>query len=419
MNVRKAIILLVGILISVNTFSNVNYIEISKISNESKFVTAFNYIKDNQQYFDHWTNEWSYDKSQKELVKNLRDNYAMFSSVETKNEELFMLLGDIAHYLYNLNESDYYQLAVNNYNSAIAINPNDYRAYWFLGYHYVLSNVPTLGIDNFLKAQQLLPTKQPADFWEEYAWATAATNMPSHCIYAMDKARSISGTPGRLESQLGPEIHKRIIDVNKDIFYKKEDIWSTSKGEKIAFTCRPLGIKILVDSTWKLSVYDYKNHQSAFVLNPPAIKSKKGQKINYTVAIIMKAANLTDELDDYINTLNPKGLNKSKITFSDKYENMVAYEMKDNKIYKGMGGGHVYMIGIERNSPLYPGLLLENPAIFPDGNKSKVTYYTAKDSKGRFEGKIFYAIMLDSCEEINEQSLAVFKTLFNNQIIIE
>ena len=416
---RKAIILLIGALISVNAFSNVNYIEISKISNESKFVTAFNYIKDNQQYFDHWTNEWSYDKSQKELIKNLRDNYAMFSSVAIKNEELFMLLGDIAHYLYNLNDSDYYQLAVDNYNSAIEINPNDYRAYWFLGYHYVLSNVPTLGIDNFLKAQQLLPAKQPADFWEEYARATAFTNMPSHCIYAMDKVRSISGATGSFESQLGPGIHKKIIDVDKDIPYKKEDIWSGSKGEKIAFTSRPLGIKILVDSTWNLSICDYKNHQSALILIPPAIKSKKGREINYTVAIMMKSANLTDELGDYINTLISKYSNKSKIAFSDKYEKAIAYEIKDNEIYKEMGGGHIYMIGIERNSPMYPGLLLENPATLPDGNKSKVTYYTAKDSKGRFEGRIFYAIMLDSCEDISEQSLAVFKTLFNNQIIIE
>ncbi len=416
---RKAIFLLIGMLIAVNAFSNVNYIEISKISNEDRLVNAFNYIKDNHQYFAYWTNEWKYDKSQKELIKNLRESYTMFSSVATKNEELFILLGDIAHYLYNLNESDYYQLAVNNYNSAIAINPNDYRTYWFLGFHYVLSSVPTLGIDNFIKAQQLLPAKQPADFWEEYAWATAATNMPSHCIYAMDKARNILGTPGYFESQLGPEIHKRIIDVDKNISYKKEDIWSSSEGEKMAFTSRPLGIKVLVDSTWNLSIYDYKNNENAFILYPPAIKGKKGKKISYSVAIIMKAANLTDELDNYINSLNPKYSNKSKIAFSDKYEKMVAYEIKDKEIYKEMGGGHIYMIGVERNSPMYPGLLLENPATIPDGNKSKALYYRATDSKGRFEGRIFYAIMLDSCEDINEQSLAVFKTLFDNQIIIE
>ena len=404
---------------TVNTFSNVNYIDISKISTESKNITAFNFVKDNQRYFNHWTNEWNYDKPQKELIKNLRDNYATFSAIAPKNGELYLLLGDIAHYLYNLNDSAYYRLAINNYNSAIEINPNDYRAYWFLGYHYVLSNVPTLGIDNFLKAQQLLPTKQPADFWDEFALSTAITNMPSHCIFAMDKVRSISGDPGSFESQVGQTIYKRIVDVDKDLTYKKEDIWSVSKGEKITFTSRPLGIKILVDSTWELSIYDYKNHTSAFILNPPAIKSKKGREIHYTVGIIMKSANNADKLDDYINTLTPQKLNKSKIAFSDKYENMVAYEIKGNDIYKDKGGSHMYMIGIERNNPMYPGLLLENPVTLPDGDSNKVTYYTATESKDRFKGKIFYAILLDSCEDIHEQSLSVFRTLFENQIIIE
>jgi tetratricopeptide (TPR) repeat protein len=416
---RKTTILLIGILTTLNIFSNVNYIEMSKISTESKSMTAFNYIKDNQQYFDHWTNEWNYYKPQKELIKNLRDNYATFSSIAPKNAELYLLLGDIAHYLYNLNDTAYYRMAINNYKSAIEVNPNDYRAYWFLGYHYVLSNVPTLGIDNFLKAQQLLPTKQPADFWNEFAWSTAMTNMPSHCIFAMDKTKSISGTSGSFESQLGQTIYKKIVAVDKDLSYKKEDIWSVSQGEKTTFTSRPLGIKILVDSTWELSIYDYKNRKSAFILNPPTIKSKKGKEIHYTVAIIMKSANNSDELDDYISSMTSKYSNKSKIAFSDKYEKMIAYEIKEKDMYKDMGGSNIYMIGIERNSPMYPGLLLENPVTLPKENTSKVTFYTAADSKDRFKGKIFYAIMLDSCEDIHEQSLSIFKTLFENQIIIE
>ena len=416
---RKILIFLIGILMSINTFSNVNYIDISKISKESKLVEAFNYIKDNQKYYDQWTNEWKYDISQKDLIKNLRDCYTTFSSDTTKNEELFLLLGDIAHYLYNLNDSTYYQLAISNYNSAIEINPNDFRGYWFLGYHFVTSNVPTSGIDNFIKAEQLIPTKQPADFWNEFAISAALTNMPSHCIFAMDKVKSISGTAGSFELQQGPSIYKKIIDVDKDMSYKKEDIWLASKGEKITFTSRPLGIKILVDPAWELSMYDYKNHNSAFILNPPAIKSKKGKEINYTVAIIVKSANNSDVLDDYINSMTSKYPNKNKIAFSDKYEKMVVYEMKDKDMYKDMGGGHIYMIGIERNSPMYPGLLLENPVTLPKGDTGNVVFYKATESKDRFKGKIFYAIMLGSCEDINVQSLSIFKTLFENQIIIE
>ncbi|MCA6442178.1 MAG: hypothetical protein IM600_02000, partial [Bacteroidetes bacterium] len=147
----------------------------------------------------------------------------------------FLLLGDISHYLYNLDDTAYYGIAVTNYNTAVKASPNDFRCYWFLGYHYALSNVPTKAIDNFIKAQTLLPTDQPADFWNDYAWATAVTNMPSHCIYAMDKVKSISGKQGSFETQLGDNIHKRIVEVDKDNSYKKEDIWSASTGEKTTF----------------------------------------------------------------------------------------------------------------------------------------------------------------------------------------
>jgi len=416
---KKTIIFLIGTLITINTFANVNFIDLSKISSDSKYETAFNFIKDNQHLYDHWTNQWNYTKPKEELIKNLREHFTIFSAIETKNEELFLLLGDIAHYLYNLDDTSYYSVAINNYKSAIKINPKDYRPYWFLGFHYALSNVPTHAIDNFLKAQELLTTKQPADFWNEYAWATAVTNMPSHCIYAMDKVKKILGTAGSFEAQLGQTIHKRIVEVDKDKSYKKEDIWTASKGEKTMFIARPLGIKILVDSTWKISIYDYNKHQGAFIINPPTIKNKKGREIHYTVAIMMKSATSEEKLEDYTNSFVSRFPDKNKIAFSDKYDRMIAYEIKDKTMYQDMGGGHLYMVSIERDAPEYPGLLLENPSILPNENSGKVNYYTAQDSKNRFKGKIFYLIMADSSEDIHDQSLAVFKNLFDNQIIIE
>jgi hypothetical protein len=77
------------------------------------------------------------------------------------------------------------------------------------------------------------------------------------------------------------------------------------------------------------------------------------------------------------------------------------------------------MIGIERDAPAYPGLLLENPATLPDGEAGKLTYYAASGSKDRLKGRIFYAIMLDSCEDIHEQSFTIFKEFLDNQVIIE
>jgi len=416
---KRGILQLIGILITLDTFANVNFIDISKISSDSKHVTAFKYIKNNQEYYNHWSNEWSYSMPKEEFIKKLQEYYSSFSEITGRNSELSLLLGDISHFLYNLDDPGSFDLAVKNYTSAIEASPKDYRCYWFLGNHFALANVPVRSIENFRKAEELLPIEQPSEFWNDYAWATALTNMPSHCIYAMDKVKSISGMQGSLENQLGETIHKRIISVDKDKSYKKEEIWTARQGEKLIFKSRPLGLKILVDSSWNLSIYDYSNHAAAFIINPPILKNKNGKEIHYTIAIIMKTANSNDALDDYINNFVSKYPNKSKIQFSKKYDKMIAYEIKDETLYQDIGGGHLYMLGIERSSPKYPGLLLEDPEILPKSSGGPVSYYRPADCKDRFEGKIFYAIMLDSCEDINEESVSIFRTLFEDQITIE
>ena len=412
----KNILVLFFLTLAVRAFANVDYIDISKISNNSKLVASFNYIKDNKQYYDHWSYVWNYDKPKQDLINQLREYYQDFSLLAAKNEETYLLLGDIAHYLYNMDDTAYYSNAVNNYDEAIKSEPKDYRAYWFLAYHYALSNVADSALDNFVRAEKLLPSAPPADFWNDYAWASTVAGMPSHCIYAMDKAKSILGKEGSFQQQLGATIYKQIVPVDKNQSYGKKDIWAVNKDDKITFTSRPLGIKILVDSSWNVSVSDYQKNQTAFVITPPTIANKSGKEIHYTIAILMKTANDNDNLEDYINNFVSKYPDKKKIAFSDKYDKMIAYEIKDKTIYQDIGGGHLYMIGIERNEPKYPGLLLEEPLVL-SGNA--ITYYRASNSNDRFKGKIFYAILLDTCGDIYAQSFAVFKSFFDNQIIIE
>ncbi len=416
---KRSIPFLCTLFFTINSFANVNYIDIDKISNDTKFETAFMYIKENQQFYDHWTIDWNYLVQKEELIQNLRKIHKTFSDIPKKNAELYLLLGDISHYLYNLDDTIFYDDAINSYNTAIKMSPNDYRCYWFLGYHLALSNVPTEAFDQFLKAQKILPDDVPADFWNDYAWVTGVMNMPSTCIFAMDQAKSILGYEGKFESQLGQTIRDRIEPVDKDKTYNSKDIWTAIEGEKTTFISRPLGIKLLIDSTWDFSIYDYENQQNFFIINPPPLKNKNGKEIHYTVAIFMKAADDDDVLEEYLNKFiagNPK---KKKITFSKKFNNIMAYELFDKTMYEEMGGAHLYLVGIERSFPKYPGLLLESPIHFPDDHSGQIKYYVASNSMDRFNGKIFYVFMLDSCEDINEQSLAIFKQLFNNQIIIE
>lgn len=400
-------------------FANISFIQISKVSNEPQHIKAYNYVKDNKHFYDHWIEKWTYTKSKQELILNLKDNYKLFASLDNKNAELNLLLGDISHYLYNLEDTVSYSKAIMHYNQARSADPKDFRALWFLGFHYALANIPDQAITHFLAAEKLLPANQPAEFWNDYAWTAAVTNMPSRCIYAMDKVKQISGKVGSFESQLGPSIRKRIERVDKAKAYRKEDIWTVRKGKFVTFTSRPLGIKLWVDSNWTLSISDFQKQGSVLMMNPLTIKGKQGQDIDYTIVVMMKAASDTDNFDRYIQSFIKKYPGKRKIPISGKYNKMMAYEVIDSSIYPEMGGGHLHIIGVERNAPAYPGLLLEIPQDLPNGDSGKVNYYRATNSKGRFKGKIFYAFLLDTCEDIHEQSLAVFKAFIEEQVVLE
>lgn len=406
-------------LLALNAFGNIEYVHFDEIPDYEKHIDKINFLKENVRYYNHWEPDWTYDVSKDLLVKNLKEIYEIFSKLDNKNIEINLALGDISHYLYNLSEEEYFDLAVNAYEKSIELSPEDYRPLWFIANHYAFSNVPDKSIEYFLKSRDLLPTDEPAAFWEEFSFATGIANMPSHCIYAMDKAKSILGKPGYFEEQLGKSIHNRIIPVNSDSTYKFIDIWTASKGDLISFVSRPLGLKILVDSTWQINFYDYQNNRAFVTIVPPPIRNKKGRDITYTIAVIINVAQNGEDLDNFINSFIARYKDKKTFTFSNKYPESIAFELKDKNMYQDIGGAHMNMIGIKRDRPEYAGLLLEEPIPTPDGETNELNFYKAGDSQDRFDGEIYYAVMLDACEDIYDEAYKLFKVMFEKQIIIE
>jgi tetratricopeptide (TPR) repeat protein len=414
----KAIFTFILTLSSVIVFGNVHYIRFEQIPNSGKHAEAINFIIEHEEYYNHWQPEWSFDVSRQSLVNTLKESYKTFSRMDKKNLEVNLLLGDIAHYLYNLHEEKYYQVAVKHYEKAIALAPGDYRPLWFAANHYALSNVPQKSIEYFLRSQKLLPAGEPAAFWEQFSFAAGVANMPTHCIFAMDKTRSILGKPGYFEEQLGTTIHNRIIPVKSDSTYHFQDIWTASVDKMVSFVCRPMGLNLLVDSTWQVSFYNYQNFQTAVVIVPPAITNAQGRDITYSIALIMRVAKKGEDLQGYVNKYVSTYPERNDFLFSTKFPGIVSEEIKDPNMYGDIGGAHMHVVGIERQRPLYPGLLLERPVSIPKSS-DELAFYRASDSKDRFQGRIFYALMLDTCEDIYPQAYALFKEFFENQIVIE
>jgi hypothetical protein len=289
-----------------------------------------------------------------------------------------------------------------------------------LANHYAHSNAQNESIEYFLTSEMLLGYEVPSDFWEEYAFATALANMPSHSIYGMQQAKKILGHPGYFENQLGDAIKNRIEPIDASSTYEMEDIWNASIDETNTFICRPLGLKVLVDSTWNMQFSDYENNQSYVLIVPPEISNESGRKISYSIMIMMKVVDDSADIDEYGARFFGGFADQNEFEMEVKYGGMRSMEMRDPEMYQDIGGGHFHTIVFERNYPEFPGLLLEEPVeIKSSGKKKKVQYYRAGSSKDRFNSRIFYAVMLDTCEDIYDESFSLFKHFFDNNIIIE
>ncbi|MDR3113153.1 MAG: hypothetical protein LBU09_02120 [Endomicrobium sp.] len=402
-----------------NAHANINYIDVKKITEDKKLIADFQYIKTNLPYYKDWIMNWSYDVSKSELSARLKNIYEEFGKLN-KNEELFLLLGDIAHYLYNLDASDetsnYNEIAADNYNKAIKAAPQDYRGFWFLGAHYLQIPGQYLlkSIDNFEAAQKLSNNKKTSQFWADYAQASILTAMPSHYLYASDKAAS---------KEVLYKKDKLFVSLDKNREYTNKEIWNVSSRDEINyFISRPLGMRFELSkeegAVYELQISDYKNNSGMFAIMPPKLKNKDGLDIGYTILVVAQTVDDKISLEDVVDN-DPsiaEAENKKKINFSEKYEKIISYEITDKERYENIGGAHLYLITIERERPKYAGLAIETPNA-PISEES--AYFVFKPQPDRFAGKIIYTLILDSCEDIHAKSFEVFKDFFENKLILE
>jgi tetratricopeptide (TPR) repeat protein len=414
---KSKLLLLIILLSAFSASANINYIEIHRIPGFEQYVDRFSFLISNQRYYNHWQPEWKFEVSKESLVDELEASFQTFISLPDSNTEVCLLLGDIAHYLYNLDEHSFHQQAVHYYLRAAEQSPDDYRAIWFLGNHYALSGELASSIELYKRSHKQLPENEPAAFWEDYSFASALANMPSTCQYAMDRSKAITGERGYFETQLGESVSGRIIPVSSDSAYRFDNIWTVSGEDTLSFVCRPLGIKVLMDSSWQIQLYDYADKKSAIIFTPPSITSTAGSEITYTIALITRVAEREVKLTEYVDSFIAEYPDRNKYDLTVKYPGILSWEMRKKDMYEELGGAHLHMAGIKRSRPEYPGLLLEEPVTMP--LTSNIEYFRATSSPDRFHGDIFYVFILDACEDIYPEALKVFRNLLENQILLE
>lgn len=410
--------------ITSQTWANINAIDFNKIRVPGQDQKLITYLRDNVGMYDHWSPQWNYNVKKETVTGNLIALMTDLSKQDNKTADEYLLMGDISHFLYNMNLDPYFDKAVTNYNSAIKFMPNDYRGYWFLANHYALSNDPIKAITNYNFSLKLLPGNPSGYFWAEYAFSAFLANMPSTAQYAADKSLKLLGRADKRTETLIDQLKRNLKQPKPDTTLGIKEIWSSSKNEgdgTVTFINRVIGARLAINGNWGIQLGDFGNYGEGITISPQRIVSKvDNEAIGYSIAVIAKVPQTGQSLSDFISIFCKKGEVLKPVNLTRKYDKSIAYEIIDKSIYQDIGGGHMYMIAIERDEPAYPGIAFEQASgNFSNGEVGKVNYYTAQPQFTRLKGKLYYLVLLDSCEYIHDESLAVFKDFLEKGLLIE
>jgi tetratricopeptide (TPR) repeat protein len=195
-NMKDTFLLLTILLAVSECRADVKFVDFKKIDPAGRWAGQRQFLLDNLPYYDHWSKDWAYEVPRDSLIGGLKSCLQLFGALRTDVAETDLLLGEIAHYLYNLGQQQYYDTAEAFYLKAIEAGKGDCRGYWFLGYHYAQSNEPAKAVSSFNSALKLVDTGTPNEFWQEYGFAMYTAGLPSHAMYGLD----VQG-PGTLSFQ--------------------------------------------------------------------------------------------------------------------------------------------------------------------------------------------------------------------------
>ncbi|MFK7746831.1 MAG: hypothetical protein AB8B65_00435 [Kordia sp.] len=412
--------LLFFILFSSPVFSNINVINFENVSYLKLIQEDLDFIIKNQEAFNHWSETWTYDISREASLERLK-RIQEISAKKAKNIDEWLLTGTISHYRYNLNDDDQFAVAESAFRKAIALDTSNYMSYWFLGNHYAHSAKPGEAMQNLLKAEQLNPNITQVAFWHDYTFASYLSSMFAHALKSLDIAVKL-GTPSPLDKTIRNALKEKLKTPNADDELEKDKIWAHKiDGKKNTLICKPLGIRFSIDSTWNWSVSKFSKRTSAVFIKPKAELNAKNVPIDYTIMLLIHVAKEDETIEAYADNFVRKYPDKKATNRFDNLQPALAYEIINKEMYPEIGGAHINFMALERSKPAYPGLLLENVKKLPSPTATEapkeLNIYRITSNLTRFDEKIQYILVLDTCEDIYEKSLKAFDEFLENLVI--
>ena len=420
---KTSIVLLVLITVNLSLFANIKYINYKSFPEYDQNWRDIAYVYTHQYYMEIYTPEWNYDVDKTELINKMESVFTLFSELQLKDPEnidLNLFIGEIAHFLFNLDVPGYFDLAIQYYEKAKEIEPKDIRSDWFLGFHLSQAAQPIKGMEKLLHVSTAMPPlKMPPFFWVEYATSAYYAQMYWNSLQAIEYFKELSDEVIPFIENLYDDIHSDMVvpDVYQE--YEISDLWTSIFGAEVpSYKSYLLGMNIENPKNWNLQFNRFKYAKSNFILKPERYNGYENKKVGSTIVSLINVNYDDSNLSEYMDSLlkDHQIITEKKIDLP--YEDVIAYSIKDPTLYTEQGGGELFMIGIRRPSPETPGISIEKPAIFPEVTDG-VKYFNIDKIYKRFDQDIFYVFVLDACKSIFDEAYPDYLNFIKENVIIE
>jgi hypothetical protein len=225
---------------------------------------------------------------------------------------------------------------------------------------------------------------------------------------ALDKTKEILQKDSENEELFGKITRDKFRVPKRDSKLETKQLWtqitSDSRNDFISF---PLGYRVSTSSDYNVKPLPYNNGTTGLSIEIGPLKGIGGDVVS-TLSIITHVPNENESFEDFMKKFMKPDCDLKEYDL-DLGLNEFSYVCTNSNLYSQEGGARMLLVYFERNEPKYKGAKLEGLQEIPD-TSSNFTFYDPTEDRAfaRFDGKLFYLVILDSCESIFEKSLSEF-----------
>jgi len=407
--VGRVMLLLVGI----DALAAVKNIRRASLPGDPSVQSAYDDVASMENMLQAWSPEWKYSTPKEQVMARVDVGLKGLEKAAERwpeNEELQLLLGLVAHYSYNLDVQESYEVAVHSFEKAAKLAPQDYRPRWFLGNHECQSLAIKAGMERFLSVVRESQWDQLApEFWDDYLTCAHSANIPAHTLRAADHANKLDPDHAGSRQFLVDASQKRFTASSPATSYDNKQVWRATKtGSEVRFASLMFGLEFSTPGNWKIDLSGAKDGATTAVIEVGPYRGKAGQ-VFPNFAIIARPAKTGESLADFLKAAAPHRVQiKTTAPPACPAQECSAAEGVLPGGYKAEGDALVTIVAFKRGEPEYPGLTFEQPMDLPKTEDGRVHYFLANERLRRLSGTLYYLVMLDTADSVKAPAQEAF-----------